>query len=171
VYKLSYFVDFVLYIAVHSFRHFHNVPVLMSFGTLCFSHICGLVRLQITLKVPIIYTSIRNLYDHFSEGPWGPFLFVPLHGVCLSYSSRRINISSRAECPQLHNDSCPHTNTRGLAKRLSLQPPPLRGEGWRGGTSHSDPVTTLPAGATARLQSDTPSPEPSLARRRQVRKA
>ena len=47
--------------------------------------------------------------------------------------------------------------------RLSLQPPPLRGEGWRGGTSHSDPVTTLPTGTTARLQSDTPPPEPSLA--------
>ena len=30
-----------------------------------------------------------------------------------------------------------------------------------GGTSHSDPITTQPAGTTARLQSDTPSPEPS----------
>ena len=60
---------------------------------------------------------------------------------------------------------------RDWTKRLSLQPPPLRGGGLCGGTSHSDPVTTLPTGTTARLQSDTPTPEPSLARRRQARKA
>jgi len=56
------------------------------------------------------------------------------------------------------NSAC---TQRDWSKRLSLLPPPLRGEGWRGGTSHSDPVTTLPTGTTARQQSDTPSPEPS----------
>ena len=54
---------------------------------------------------------------------------------------------------------CAHTRalTGIRPKRLSLQPLPLRSEGWHGGTSHSDPVTTLPTGTTARLQSDTPS--------------
>ena len=59
---------------------------------------------------------------------------------------------------------------RDWSKRLSLLPPPLRDEVRYGGTSHSDPVTTLTTGTTARQQSDTPSPEPSLARRRQARK-
>ena len=38
-----------------------------------------------------------------------------------------------------------------LTRRLSLQLPPLRGEDWRGGTSHSDPVTTHPTGTAAQL--------------------
>ena len=60
-----------------------------------------------------------------------------------------------------HRGAAAQCTQRDWTKRLSLQPPPLRGEGCGGGTSHSDPITTQPAGTTARQQSDTPSPEPS----------
>ena len=83
----------------------------------------------------------------------------PIDSFCNVASSKADNkVLSLRACTMNLNKACIQ---RDWTRRLSLLPPPLRGEVWHGGTSHSDPVTILPTGTTARQQSDTPSPEPS----------